>query len=208
LKTVIALAWFSLASTQVAPQAYQSWSAKQAESIGKSMRVDGRVGGWFDGRIVRTNESYNYKLAATWITPDVIRATARLRQLSLRLSPAETDAFVETALRPDTTTVLVEIDPREGSGVIPLDWLAILETGGTVIRGTAQPALRDDPAFAGVARRNYDYERFWMTFPLHTNGTPSFPSGAASVDLVVRIKSKEGRVSWPVTGALREWLAR
>lgn len=201
----------STLTIQVPESAYLSWTAKQSEEIGKVMRQNGRVGGWFDGRIVRTNESYNYKLAATWITPDVIRASARLRQLALRLSPAETAASVASALQPDTTTVLVEIDPREGSGIIPLDWLALLEIGGTVgttIKGTAQPSLRDDPLFAGVGRRNYDYERFWLTFPLHTDGAPSFPEGVTSVDLIVRIKSKEGHVTWPVSADLRTWLRR
>lgn len=187
---------------------YLSWNAKQAEAIGKAARVNGRVGGWFDGRVVRTNESYNYKLAATWLTPDVIRATARLRQLALRLSPDETETMVRSALREDSTTVLVEIDPREGSGVIPLDWLALLEVGGSTIRGSSQPEKKDDPAFAGVVRRNYDYDRFWITFPLRTNGAASFPPGATSVDLVVRIKSKEGRVTWPISPSERAWLAR
>jgi len=45
------------------------------------MRANGRVGGWFDARVVHTEHSYNYKLRATWLTPEVIRASARMIQL-------------------------------------------------------------------------------------------------------------------------------
>ena len=44
---------------------YLRWSLKQAEEIGKSMRVTGRVGGLLDGRVIHTEESYNFKLRAT-----------------------------------------------------------------------------------------------------------------------------------------------
>ena len=39
------------------------------------------MGGWLDTRILSTEHSYNYKLRATWLTPEVIRATARLAQV-------------------------------------------------------------------------------------------------------------------------------
>ena len=58
--------------------AYLEWTEKQAVVTGKMMRSGGRVGGWLDTRILSTERSYNYKLRATWLTPEVIRATARL----------------------------------------------------------------------------------------------------------------------------------
>ena len=80
------------------------------------------------------------------------------------------------------TIIMVEIDPREGSGVIPNDWTAFLQVKGRperVVRGRVEPRLRDVPALAGVLRRNYDYDRFWMVFPLQTDdGQPS--SGATT----------------------------
>jgi len=43
-----------------------TWSAASAERTGKAGYVQGRVGGFFDGRLLKTERSYNYKLAATW----------------------------------------------------------------------------------------------------------------------------------------------
>ena len=47
------------------------------------------MGGWLDTRILSTEHSYNYKLRATWLTPEVIRATARLAQVRNWLSVEE-----------------------------------------------------------------------------------------------------------------------
>ena len=59
---------------------YLTWSTERAEAVGSSMYQEGRVGGFFDARFLKTNRSYNYKLASTWLTPELIRATARLAQ--------------------------------------------------------------------------------------------------------------------------------
>jgi len=59
-------------------QAYLQWSAAEAQRIGRSFREDGRVGGALDFRIVNTDRAYNYKLRATWLTDQVIRASAHL----------------------------------------------------------------------------------------------------------------------------------
>lgn len=96
-----------------------TWPAARAQAIGKAAYVTGRVGGLFDTRILTTERSYNYKLAATWMTPDVIRASARLLQLSERLTDGQARALVAAAEAPAGTVVMIEIDPREGSGVIP-----------------------------------------------------------------------------------------
>lgn len=192
---------------QDAAQAYLSWSLKQAEEKGQQAYRRGRVGGIFDTRLLSTDRSYNYKLAATWFTPDVIRATARVFQLRERLSDADTTAMVESAERAGGTVVLVEIDPREGSGVIPNDWQAFLqpkERPGAVVRGTAKPELREVRALTGVLRRNYDYDRFWVTFPLTSgDGRPLFGPGDRECELVVRIHDKEGRVTWPIPASVR-----
>lgn len=188
------------------------WSASHAESIGGAMYQTGRVGGCFDTRLLKTDRSYNYKLAATWLTPDVIRATVRLQQLRERFADAEALSRVEAAVRVDETVVMVEIDPREGSGVIPLDWVALLEPRSgdrvtyPIVRGRLTQELRGNAALSGVRRRNYDYERFWVTFPLVVDGASSIPNGADQVDLVVRIHDKEGRVTWPIAASIRGWL--
>jgi hypothetical protein len=186
---------------------YLAWSAAEAERIGRSTRVDGRVGGAFDIRVVHTEHSYNYKLRATWLTKDVIQATARLLQLSERLTDSQTEELVQKATAAGDVVIMVEVDPREGSGVIPNDWSAFLGPSGNdrdVARGANTPALEKVKALRGAYRRDYNYDLFWVVFPLKTaNGVPLFPSGVTQAALTVRISSKEGRVSFPVPAFLR-----
>lgn len=184
---------------------YLRWSATHAEAVGRAAYQRGRVGGIFDMRMLKTERSYNYKLAATWMTPDVIRATARLLQLRSRLSDEDTRALVVDAESVGGTVVMVEIDPREGSGVIPNEWEAFLQpedAPGRAIRGVNTPRLRDVKALAGVLRRNYDYDRFWVVF---NPGNALFSEGDRSAELVVRIYDKEGRVNWPIPASMRRW---
>jgi hypothetical protein len=186
---------------------YLGWSSKQAEAIGTQAYKRGRVGGLLDGRLLKTERSYNYKLAATWLTSDVIRATARLLQLTSRLSPAETQARVAEAEAIPGTVIMIEIDPREGSGVIPSTWEAFLQPKDRpsgARRGIISPPLRDVKALAGVLRRNYDYDRFWVVFPLmQDDGTPVFSAGDVTAELVVRIYDKEGHVEWTIPKEIR-----
>lgn len=191
-------------------EGYLTWTAAHAEKVGRSSRVNGRVGGAFDLRMLHTDRSYNYKLRATWLTPEVIRATARLAQLADLLSNAETDGLVKQAEAVGDTVILVEIDPREGSGVIPLDWSAYLGPSGVPLkeaafaRGRNLPGMRDTRALQGVFRRDYNYEMFWVAFPLRSeSGAPLFDSSVSEAELVVRIYNKEGRVKWPVPEYLR-----
>ncbi|MEX2271816.1 MAG: hypothetical protein WD690_10115 [Vicinamibacterales bacterium] len=199
----VALPAALMANGPSAPQheAYLTWSAAQVEAVGTNAYRRGRVGGMFNTRLLKTERAYNYKLAATWLTPDVIRATARMIQLRSRLSDDETRALVQEAESTPGTVVIVEIDPREGSGVIPQDWEAFLEPKGSpdrVLRGTIAPHLREVKALAGVLRRNYDYDRFWITFPLRLEGRRAFEATDTAVELVVRIHGREGRVEWPM----------
>jgi hypothetical protein len=198
----------ALGSAQ-ADDAWLSWSAARAQAIGKAAYVQGRVGGIFDTRILKTERSYNYKLAATWMTPDVIRATARVLQLTQRLSDPEARVLVAEAEAVGGTVVMVEIDPREGSGVIPNDWSAFLGaasdgSSGRSVRAENKPALRDVKALSGVLRRNYDYDRFWVVFPLtNPDGKPLFARDDTHAELVVRIADREGRVKWPIPESVR-----
>jgi hypothetical protein len=187
---------------------YQQWTRQQAEAAGRSMRVDGRVGGAWDLRVVRTERSYNYKLRATLMTPVVIRATARLAQLSNGLTNEETAALIKEGDDAGDVVALVEIDPREGSGVVPLDMVVLLRPKGAgenaTIRGMLMPALRNARALAGVFRRDYAYEQFWAVFSLGDDRSAAFRDASATeAELVVRIYDKEGRVSWSIPDALR-----
>ena len=194
---------------EVGADYYLSWTTDYSESVIKAMRRDGRVGGLFDTRILSTDRSYNYKLTATWLTPEVIRAGARIAQANGFLSDEATQNLVEDAEAVGETVVLVEIDPLEGSGVIPLDWVVVLRSkddeGGSskIVRSVSTPALRRAPALAGLLPRNYDYDRFWVVLPLHSpEGQPLFDETTLRAELVVRIYDKEGRVDWPVSDSV------
>ena len=206
LVLLLAVAATTAAALQAEDLSFLSWSAKHAEAVIRAMDKDGRVGGFFDTRILSTNRSYNYKLSATWLTPEVIRAGARMAQLDGYLSDDATRQLVSEAEAAGDTVVLVEIDPREGSGVIPLEWRAFLRPKGDETRGApgvVVPALRRARALAGRLPRNYDYDRFWVVFPLQTaEGQPLFHSNTAEAELVVRIYDKEGRVTWRVPGSV------
>lgn len=192
---------------------YLTWTADQSVNTGKGWRVNGRVGGAFDLRVIHTEHSYNYKLRATLMTPEAIRATARLEQLRLHLTDEQTRALVEEAERGNSLIALVEIDAREGSGVIPLDWRSSLRPGGAIsespstISGTSTPALRNIKALSSVARRDYAYDIFWVVFPMtDQKGGPIWKSVPNSIELIVGIYNKEGRVTWAVSDPLRQRL--
>ena len=189
------------------------WTRDRAESVGQSMRVKGRVGGIFGLRGLHTERSYNYELRATWLTPEVIRATARLAQLSDGLTDDQTEALVREAVRSGDVILLVEIDPREGSGVIPLDWVALLQPKGATgdapgaVKGESVPQLRTVRALSGVFRRDYDYEQFWVVFPARGGAVSFLAPGVTEAELVVRIFNKEGRVAWRIPESVRRLTA-
>src|SRR4030042_4045298 len=144
------------------------------------------------------------------MTPEVIRASARITQIKNYLTDTETRALVAEAEKTGDLVVMVEIDPREGSGVIPTDWLAILKEEGTSpgnsggIRGANTPELIKCKALGGVMRRDYDYDVFWIVFTLHDEkGNPLLSGSIKKAELIVRIYNKEGKVSWEVHDSIR-----
>jgi hypothetical protein len=206
----IALLATALVAAQSPDVAWTTWTAQQAQEIATSTYAQGRVGPLLGMRLLKTERAHNYKLAATWLTPDVIRATARSLQITDRLSDDSTLALVAEAEHTGHTVVMVELDPNEGSGVIPQDWAAFLQVpapeGSTMraVRGKDTPSLRTVKALGGVKRRNYDYDRFWVVFPLqHEDGRPLFGSQDTMAELVVKVYEREGRVRWPIPTTLR-----
>ena len=205
------LALLVLVATNLSAQeAFLKFDAKTAKDIALSMRVNGRVGGAFDFRVTSTDRSYNYKLRVTWLTPEVIRATARLVQLRERLSDEETQRLVAEAQAAGDTVFLVEIDPQEGSGIIPQQWTALLMPSGTdptgprVVRGISVPNLRDVRALTGAAQRDYAYDVFWVVFPLRLpDGQPLLGESDTEAELGVQIYNKAGRVRWKIPDSIR-----
>lgn len=87
---------------------------------------------------------------------------------------------------------LVELDPREGSGVIPRDWSVQLKpANGDPIEGRLVD-LRDSPLFQGVRPRDYDYDQFWVYF----ESSDQLPSDSRNFDIFVRIYNDRGSVKF------------
>jgi hypothetical protein len=185
---------------------YLTWTEKRAEAMGNMMRAKGRTGA--GQGFIHTERATSYKLRATWLTPEVIRAAARKEQIKNRLTDDKTRELVAEAEAAGDTVVLIEIDPNEGSGVIPLDWAAFLREkrsrglGG--VPGVNSPELREAKGLAGVGRRDYDYDIYWMVFPLRDEaGRPIFSESAKEAELVVQIYGKEGTLSWTIPESVR-----
>lgn len=204
------LALLVVASAHAQSEDYLRMDPKQASGIALGARMNGQVGRALDFRVISTDRSYNYKLRATWMTPDVIRAVARLKQLEGRLTDDATRQLVSDAETPGETVILIEIDPREGSGVIPKDWLSWLSPRASsgqpqrTAAGKESPALRNLAALAGAQRRDYAYDVFWAVFSLQTErGEPLFTPDEREAELAVRIYDKIGHVRWPVPESIR-----
>jgi len=148
------------ANAQPTSDAYMNWSKAQATSVGAAMRRTDNVGNRMSFRGLRTERAISYKMRATWLTPEVIRATARLIQLNERLSPERMRAVVAEAEAAGDAIFLIELDPDEGSGVIPNEWTAVLQPKGLprgepgAIPGAVVPKLRDVRGLSGVFRRD------------------------------------------------------
>jgi hypothetical protein len=98
---------------QAADDAFLAWSRRDATGIVANMRRTDSVGSRLSFRGLKTDRAINYKLRATWLTPDVIRATARAIQLDERLSPADTRRLIAEAEGAADTVFFVEIDPTK-----------------------------------------------------------------------------------------------
>lgn len=195
---------------QAAGEDWLLWPAPKANAIAKETVLQGRVGPLFGTRALKTERPHNYKLIATWFTSEVLRATARVLQLREHLTDDATRALLSTSDTVGGTVVMVELDPREGSGVIPTDWTAFLQplARGTVqggpVRGESSPRLRDMRIWSGAFQRNYDYDRFWVVFPLtREDGSGLVVSDTTHLELTIRVSGLEGRVRWPVPRSLQ-----
>jgi hypothetical protein len=209
LAILVAVATSAWVSAQPNDQ-FLTWDKDQATSIGAAMRRVDNVGNRLSIRGLKTDRAINYKMRATWLTAEVIRATARLVQLNERLSPERTRALVDEAEAVSGTIFLVELDPNEGSGIIPDDWVAILQPKGLpagaagAVRGARMTKLADVRALGGVFKRDYAYDAFWIVFPLtQESGAAVFGADTSEVELVVNIRGREALVSWPVPESLR-----
>jgi hypothetical protein len=199
----------SIATGAAGDDAWLTWQPSAAREIGRSTRVSGRVGSIWGFRGLHTERAQNYELRATWLTPDVLRASARFAQLRDHRSANDTRALVEAAEAMADTIVLVELDPREGSGVIPLDWTAFLRPqrdppdDSRASPGVLLPQGRENAALGGVERRDYDYDQFWVGFPVTASDGRFILEDAVRAELVVRVGGSEGRVTWPVPSSIR-----
>ena len=189
---------------------YLTWNLKQAEKIGQSTVKEGRSGSSFDFRIMGQDKAFTYQVRATVFTPEVIRASARFEQITNRLGADDARKLVADAEAAGDLVMMIEIDPAEGSGVVPLDWRVFLQPGGFVpgndgaVAGTKAPYLRNEKVFRGVTKRDYEYDVFWVVFPLvNKNKKPLFDDSVTAFELMVGIYKKEGKITWPISPSMR-----
>jgi len=203
--------WTAAGQSAAPPEAYLSWSEKQAEAVITAMMIKGRVLGTRRG-VLNTDAPQKYDVRAIWLTPEVVRASTRLIQLAERLSDQETRALVKEAEAVGVLVVLIEIDPDEGSGVVPINWDAFLQAHGAppiaAVRGSENRRLQELRVLHNVVPRNYKYDRFWMVFPIETKaGKPIFSDTDREAELTVRIRGRETSVRWAIPDSIRQRLA-
>jgi hypothetical protein len=187
---------------------YLSWDINRCREIIKTMWGKGKVGA--GQGLIHTERAHSYKLRATWLTPEVMRASARMLQIGNRLTDEATRALITEAEAIGDTVMIVDIDPREGSGVIPNDWQVFLQSKsekkvpGNPVSGVSTNKLRDVKVIASAVMRDYDYDRFYVIFPLkNEKGESVLPDSAQEAELVVRIYDKEGKVTWKIADSIR-----
>jgi len=200
--------WTAAGQSAAAPEGYLSWSEKQAEAVITAMMIKGRVLGTRRG-VLNTDAPQKYDVRAIWLTPEVIRASTRLIQLAERLSEQQTRALVNEAEAVGVLVVLIEIDPDEGSGVVPINWDAFLQAHGAppiaAVRGFEKPRLQELRVLHNVVPRDYKYDRFWMVFPIETKaGKPIFSDTDREAELTVRIRGRETSVRWAIPDSIRQ----
>ncbi len=110
--TVTAASALPEAAAAAADESWVNWTRSQAMDVAKPMRRTGRIGSVWATRGTHTERALNYHLRATWMTPDVIRAVARLQQLDRFLSAAETRQLVDEAESVGDTVILIEIPTK------------------------------------------------------------------------------------------------
>lgn len=188
---------------------HPSWSQesflneKEARQAINSMRESGQVGGSWDLRVISTDRSYNYKLRATWLTPRVLQALSRLLEINKGLSQAEAQQIMQDIEPGAAHYILVELDPREGSGVIPRDWLARFGPRGVEDRQVSGQIIPEQGSWRKLIStlpRDYSYDIFIVKFPLGVReGIKILDASDPYAELIVRIYSKTGKVQWPIT---------
>jgi hypothetical protein len=196
-------------------QDYLSWSQSQVKNMGSEMTEKGEVDMNNGLRVMSTNKATSYKYRVTWLSPSIIRATARLEQFRQRLSNDETQKLVEEAENAGPTIFIVELDAIEGSGVIPSDWQAFLQPAKLpmgadgCMKGQNTPELWKLKGLAGTNGRDYKYERFWVVFPLsRKDGQPLFSPEVEKAELIIRINDKESKVSFRIPADVKEKIRR
>jgi hypothetical protein len=213
MRMITLMTWALLGVAGQAPESavdrsFLSLSEKQARQTINGMRVNGQVGGSWDPRVTSTDRSYNYKLRATWLTPAVVGAAARLLQLTKGLGEGQALALVKEVRVVPAYLLLVELDPREGSGVIPRDWTARFGPSRAEDRQVVGQVVPDEGTWRRLASafpRDYSYDIFLLKFPAQVEGGhPLFESADTEAELVVRIYNKSGRVRWQTPADTRK----
>jgi hypothetical protein len=183
------------------------WSEADARRVVQGARQTGTAGSrLWDGRVKDTHRSSRYKVRAILWTPRALRAAARLVQLRERLSNAETLALLAAVESRPLHVASIEIDPIEGSGVLPHDETRFfLQRPGdesASVRAVEATDITGLPLFHKFEKRDWAYELLVTAFPRALeSGEPLAAAGAAALELVVEIGGKGEHLSFPLDGA-------
>ena len=158
-------------------------------------------------RVTSTDRSYNYKLRATWLPPQVFEAAGRVLEIAKGVPPVEVQRVLKELTVEPAHYVLVELDPREGSGVIPRDWLSRFGPKGDADRQVAGQVVSEQGDWRTLLRafpRDYAYDIFIVRFPVEVReGVKTLADSDSLAELSVRIYNKIGTVAWRVPAVTR-----
>jgi hypothetical protein len=124
-------------------------------------------------------------------------------EISKGLDHAEVERIIQEVEPDSAYYVLVELDPREGSGVIPRDWLARFGPKGIEDRHVSGQLIPNQGSWRqliSVFPRDYSYDIFIVKFLTELqNGIKVLDTPDSEAELLVRIYNKTGNVKWPTS---------
>jgi len=196
-------AWF-LSSPATAAEAppFLQWSPEQARKALLAHRRSGHAGKSLDLRVTSTHRAFRYKVRATLWTPEALQGAVRLLQLRDRMPDAETIQMLAELEALPFHVLTIEIDPDEGSGVIPMsETRFFLQRRGDPEASVRPAEAREVEArdvFRKAGKRDYAYDLFVVAFPrLLREGEPLLTEPAGELELVVDIAGKSEILSFP-----------
>ena len=191
------------AASPAASEPFLRWSEAEARRAVLDARRSGSAGGLLDGRVNDTHRAYRYKVRATLWTPRALRGAVRLAALRDRLGDAEALAMLAAVEARPLQLASIEIDPVEGSGILPRDETRFfLQRPGdeaASVHPVEAPELSALPLFRKFEKRDWAYELLVVAFPRElASGEALAGPAVRALELVVDIAGKVERLTFPI----------